>query len=53
MIAETIVVQISLRFMRGSVGAPGSVPGATARLLAWVRTPNGSTANSTIHQMTK
>ena len=34
-------------------GAPGSVPGATSPLSAWERTPQGNTANSTIHHRMK
>jgi hydrogenase maturation protease len=38
---------------RAAVGAPGSVPAAPSPSSAWLRTPNGSTANSTTHQSTK
>ena len=37
----------------GIAGAPGSVPGATSSSYCWLRTPHGSTANSTIHQIKK
>ena len=53
MTVETTVVQTSLRQIAGTTGAPGSVPGATAPLSSWLRTPQGSTANSTTHQMMK
>ena len=50
----TIVVQISFASSAGTVGAPGSCPGSTVSpASAALRTPNGSTANSTTHQMTK
>lgn len=37
----------------GRTGAPGSVPSAIAPASCWLRTPKGSTANSTVHQMMK
>ena len=51
--AATTVVQSSLLQSRCTAGAPGSVPGATSPLSSWLRTPQGSTANSTTHQMMK
>ena len=45
----TTVVQISLAMSRGTRGAPGSVPGAAVIVLR--RTPNGSMAKSTTHQI--
>ena len=49
----TTVVQASLAQRCGIAGAPGSLPGTTSPLSAWLRTPQGSTANSTTHQMMK
>ena len=53
MTAEMIVVQISLRPIRAMTGAPGSVPAAPSPSSCWLRTPNGSVTNSTIHHSTK
>src|SRR6185295_7129657 len=36
---------------RGFAGAPGSVPGTIASVSCWLRTPNGKTVNSSVHQM--
>src|ERR1700730_14352998 len=53
MTAETTVVQITLDHSLGSAGAPGSLPGTTSPASTWERIPQGSTANSTTHQMMK
>src|SRR6202044_184897 len=47
------VVHTSLRNSRGIAGAPGSVPGAISPPSCWLRTPHGSTANNTTHQIRK
>ena len=51
--AATIDVMIALRTSLGFDGAPGSVPATTSPSSFWLRTPQGSTANSTTHQTTK
>src|ERR1700735_978559 len=49
----TSVVHNSFCPSRKCVGAPGSVPGAISPPSCWLRTPQGSTANSTTHQIRK
>ena len=51
--AEISVVQSSFQPIRAMTGAPGSVPGAPSPSSCWLRTPNGSVVNSTIHHRTK
>ena len=51
--AATTLVQTSLRPRWCITGAPGSVPLATSPASSWLRTPQGSTANKTVHQMMK
>ena len=49
----TTVVHTSFINRLGIAGAPGSLPGTTSPLSAWLRTPQGRTANSVIHQTMK
>ncbi|MNY78659.1 hypothetical protein D3C86_2190090 [compost metagenome] len=52
-IAAMTEVIAALRSNPGKMGAPGSVPAVTSPVSAWLRTPKGSTAKSTVHQITK
>ena len=47
------VVMAALSKSLGATGAPGSVPGAISASSCCERTPKGSTANRTIHQIVK
>src|SRR5919198_1177345 len=51
--AATNVLIKKIRIRRGCAGALSGVPGTTRPSSACVRMPNGSTANSTVHQMMK
>ena len=48
--ATTVLIR-KMRTIRCLAGALSGVPGTTLPSSCWVRTPNGSTANSVIHQM--
>ena len=52
--AETQVVVMNFCLIFGSTGAPGSPPSPLSMpASAWLTTPRGRTANSTVHQMVK